>query len=101
VVRLQYATISPVASDCADSDYSNFSTDIVSASLAFATSDLAAGEGIAVLSVDFKQAALADGCVRSQIILQGTATNTASSWIVLYGKNGLRQTQPHTVVSVP
>ena len=101
VVRLQYATISSVASDCADSDYADFSTDIVSASQTFATSDLAAGEGIVLLSVDFKQASLADGCVRTQIIGQGTATSQACSWIVLYGKNGIRQGQPYTVVSVP
>jgi hypothetical protein len=102
VVRLQYATNSTVASDNADSDYANFSTDIASASLTFATSDLTAGEGSAVLSVDFKQASVSDGCVRTQLISNGTGqTPQGCTWIVLYGKSGIRQTQPITVVSVP
>ena len=101
VARLQSATIANIASDCADSDYANFSTDAVSASLTFATSDLAAGEGIAVLDVNLAAHGLTDGCVRVQTVTNGTNVAAAASWILLYRKNGLPRPQEHTVVSFP
>ena len=101
VLRVQYAAAA-VASDNVDSDYSDFSTDVVSAALTFATSDLAAGEGIAVIDIDLAAHGLTGGCIRTQFITQGTAaTATGSSWILLCNRNGKALAQTLTVVTFP
>lgn len=100
-VRLQHATIANIASDCADSDYANFSTDVTTGALAFATSDLAAGEGIGVLDVNLARHDVTDGCIRVQMVTNGTSTSAGGAWILLYRKNGLARPQEHDVVSFP
>jgi hypothetical protein len=101
VLRLQYSTVSSVASDNADSDYSNFSTDAATASMTFATSDLAAGEGIGIIDVDLAAHGLTGGAIRAQFMTQGTSTPAASAWILLTNRNGKTLAQEHTVVAFP
>lgn len=89
-VRLQYAIIADVASDCADTDYANFTTDALSATLALATSDIVNDgiEGVAISHVDLWANGMTHGCIRTQAVLQGTSTAAKSAWIILSRRNG-------------
>jgi len=90
VARLQYATLSDIASDNADTDFASFTTDAVSASLAWATSDsLNNGvEGATVVHVDLWANGMTRGVVRSQVILNGTNVAPTEAWIILSRRNG-------------
>jgi len=91
LARLQYAG-SVTSSDTADTDFANFATDAVSATLTFATSDILADsiEGVAIVDVDLWAAGLTKGVVRSQCLLNGAATEAAvtSAVIILSRRNG-------------
>lgn len=84
LARLQYSTLN------VDSDYANFATDAVSASLAYATSDIVANsiEGVAVVDVDLWAAGLTTGFVRSEVVLNGTNVAPTAAVIILSRRNG-------------
>lgn len=101
VVRLQYATKSDIASDNASSDWFDFSADAVSATMTWATSDALndGAEGFAIVKVDLVAHGLTRGCVRAQIVLNGT--NTAPICALIALSNGSGGAQGHAVAVTP
>lgn len=96
LVRLEYSTLN------VSSDYASFSTDAVSASLAYATSDVVANsiEGVGIVDVDLWAAGLTTGFVRSQIVLNGTNVAPTAAVIILSRRNGGIPAQVAAVVRV-
>lgn len=83
-------TLTDTASDLADTDYTSFTTDALSATLAFATSDIVNDgiEGVTILHVDLWANGMTGGCIRSQAVLNGTSTAQKAAVIILSRRNG-------------
>lgn len=103
IARLQYAgSTVATSSDTADTDFANFATDAVSASLAFLTSEAVANsiEGVALITVDLWATGFVTGTVRSQILWNGTGqTGPHAAVIILSRRNGGPRAQTAAVLS--